>query len=71
MASDDEADSLNGDEYESDGGKSGTIFLIDSRLSMFTKDFMDSDDVQKARFNIAIKVSRIPKIYSIFLINTF
>lgn len=59
MASDDDADSVSGEEYENQGGKSGTIFLIDSRLSMFTKDFMDTENVEQTRFNIAIKVSRL------------
>lgn len=57
MASDDDADSVSGEEHESQGGKSGTIFLIDSRLSMFSKDFMDTENVEQTRFNIAIKVS--------------
>lgn len=57
MASDDDADSVGGEEQENHGGKSGTIFLIDSRLSMFSKDFMDTENVEQTRFNIAIKVS--------------
>lgn len=62
MASDDDADSVSGEEHENQGGKSGTIFLIDSRLSMFSKDFMDTENVEQTRFNIAIKVSS--KIFS-------
>lgn len=37
-------------------GKCGIIFLIDARLSMFTKDFTDINNEEQTRFNIAIKV---------------
>lgn len=56
MSSDDEAfdeDAFNDEDLE---GKSSVIFLIDSRFSMFTKDYVDDENNHQTRFNIALQV---------------